>query len=139
MHFPKLSDPIVIDWLHVQFFFGSLEHVVAVPLLVVILEVYIWMIPTISLTVYSENCIIFVHLQNLFKVLIYVVINNRCYICLAEYEEGETIRVLPCCHEYHMPCIDKWLKEIHGYLQCFHAFILSFYWSLLYKLSSIIF
>ncbi|XP_030966457.1 uncharacterized protein LOC115987126 [Quercus lobata] len=38
----------------------------------------------------------------------------QCYICLAEYEEGETIRVLPCCHEYHMPCIDKWLKEIHG-------------------------
>ncbi|KAK7817953.1 e3 ubiquitin-protein ligase rlim [Quercus suber] len=39
---------------------------------------------------------------------------RKCYICLAEYEEGERIRVLPCCHEYHMSCIDKWLKEIHG-------------------------
>ncbi|XP_031376229.1 uncharacterized protein LOC116191916 isoform X2 [Punica granatum] len=37
----------------------------------------------------------------------------QCYICLVEYEEGESVRILPCHHEFHRACIDKWLKEIH--------------------------
>lgn len=37
----------------------------------------------------------------------------QCYICLVEYEEGDSVRILPCHHEFHRPCIDKWLKEIH--------------------------
>nr|GMD75349.1 E3 ubiquitin-protein ligase RLIM-like [Ipomoea batatas] len=39
---------------------------------------------------------------------------TQCNICLADYEEGDEIRVLPCHHEFHMQCVDKWLKEIHG-------------------------
>ncbi|KAK1403029.1 Receptor homology region, transmembrane domain-and RING domain-containing protein 2 [Heracleum sosnowskyi] len=37
----------------------------------------------------------------------------QCYICLVEYEEGDSVRILPCHHEFHKICVDKWLKEIH--------------------------
>ncbi|XP_021736031.1 probable E3 ubiquitin-protein ligase RHG1A isoform X1 [Chenopodium quinoa] len=37
----------------------------------------------------------------------------QCYICLLEYEEGDDMRILPCHHEFHKKCVDKWLKEIH--------------------------
>ncbi|KAI3468490.1 hypothetical protein Pfo_025153 [Paulownia fortunei] len=37
----------------------------------------------------------------------------QCYICLVEYDDGDSMRMLPCHHEFHTACIDKWLKEIH--------------------------
>ncbi|KAL5860401.1 hypothetical protein ACOSQ4_001697 [Xanthoceras sorbifolium] len=37
----------------------------------------------------------------------------QCYICLVEYEEDDSVRILPCHHEFHRTCVDKWLKEIH--------------------------
>mmetsp|Transcript_40080 Transcript_40080/g.55694 ORF Transcript_40080/g.55694 Transcript_40080/m.55694 type:complete len:277 (-) Transcript_40080:342-1172(-) len=38
---------------------------------------------------------------------------EECYVCLSEYVEGEQLRVLPCKHEFHAACVDKWLKEVH--------------------------
>eukprot|EP00850_Spirogloea_muscicola_P022438 SM000295S11273 [mRNA] locus=s295:118084:125676:+ [translate_table: standard] len=35
--------------------------------------------------------------------------SETCAICLEDYEPGEKIRVLPCGHEFHVPCIDLWL------------------------------
>jgi len=32
-----------------------------------------------------------------------------CVICLDEFTSGQMIRALPCCHEYHAKCIDRWL------------------------------
>jgi hypothetical protein len=36
---------------------------------------------------------------------------ENCTICLSDYEEGETLRTLPCFHIFHKDCIDDWLKQ----------------------------
>ena len=38
---------------------------------------------------------------------------STCVICMCEFETRQTLRVLPCSHEYHAKCIDKWLKVFH--------------------------
>lgn len=37
--------------------------------------------------------------------------NDSCTICIADFEENDGIRMLPCTHIYHIPCIDDWLKR----------------------------
>jgi hypothetical protein len=37
--------------------------------------------------------------------------DTSCSICLADYKDGETLRMLPeCKHMFHAPCIDAWLR-----------------------------
>ncbi|KAJ7951836.1 E3 ubiquitin-protein ligase [Quillaja saponaria] len=33
-----------------------------------------------------------------------------CCICLAKYADDDELRELPCCHVFHVDCVDKWLK-----------------------------
>lgn len=33
-----------------------------------------------------------------------------CLVCLSEFKTGEELKTLPCCHVYHVHCIDEWLK-----------------------------
>lgn len=37
-------------------------------------------------------------------------LNKECQVCLTDYETGDVLRILPCFHEFHTPCIDPWLK-----------------------------
>ncbi|OIW01337.1 hypothetical protein TanjilG_10498 [Lupinus angustifolius] len=35
-----------------------------------------------------------------------------CSVCLSEFQENESLRLLPKCnHAFHIPCIDPWLKS----------------------------
>ncbi|XP_052197139.1 uncharacterized protein LOC127804321 [Diospyros lotus] len=34
--------------------------------------------------------------------------DELCCVCLSRFKEGEDARVLPCLHEFHRVCIDRW-------------------------------
>jgi len=35
----------------------------------------------------------------------------QCSVCLESFKHGDEIRILPCKHEFHVVCIDKWLTN----------------------------
>ena len=42
-----------------------------------------------------------------------------CVICLESFQEGSTLRLLPCGHAFHMGCIDHWLLGTFSDDECF--------------------
>uniref|UniRef100_A0A087XQM7 RING-type E3 ubiquitin transferase n=3 Tax=Poecilia TaxID=8080 RepID=A0A087XQM7_POEFO len=36
---------------------------------------------------------------------------RACSVCINEYTQGNKLRRLPCSHEFHVHCIDRWLSE----------------------------
>ena len=35
---------------------------------------------------------------------------TSCVVCMCDFENRQLLRVLPCSHEFHGKCVDKWLK-----------------------------
>ena len=35
----------------------------------------------------------------------------RCVICLSNFEIGEKVSALPCCHTFHTKCLDEWINR----------------------------
>jgi E3 ubiquitin-protein ligase RNF38/44 len=31
-------------------------------------------------------------------------------VCMSDFEQDDLLRVLPCSHEFHSDCVDRWLK-----------------------------
>ncbi|NXG77625.1 RNF6 ligase, partial [Baryphthengus martii] len=38
-------------------------------------------------------------------------LSKTCSVCINEYVRGNKLRRLPCMHEFHIHCIDRWLSE----------------------------
>jgi len=40
-----------------------------------------------------------------------ITIEEKCTICLSEYEQSDHVRRLPCMHLFHIECVDRWLIQ----------------------------
>lgn len=38
---------------------------------------------------------------------------TNCVVCMCDFEAPQMLRALPCSHEFHAKCIDKWLRVIN--------------------------
>ena len=34
---------------------------------------------------------------------------QSCVICLIDFQEGDSVRMLPCLHRFHRECVDRWM------------------------------
>ena len=45
-------------------------------------------------------------------------VEKECAVCMSQFERGDHVRMLPCRHEFHTSCIDKWLLEQNRTCPC---------------------
>ncbi|XP_043715032.1 RING-H2 finger protein ATL52-like [Telopea speciosissima] len=68
----------------------------------------IWFIQTVGLPDNIVNSITVCKYQNGTG----LVEGTECSVCLGEFQEDDTLRLLPkCCHAFHLLCIDRWLRS----------------------------
>lgn len=46
---------------------------------------------------------------------------TSCVVCMCDFEARQTLRVLPCSHEFHAKCVDKWLRVSRIFKQFFSS------------------
>ena len=51
--------------------------------------------------------------QNIYNKIIIIGDQTSCVICICDFEPRQMLRVLPCSHEFHAKCVDKWLRVSH--------------------------
>ncbi|KAK1387546.1 RING-H2 finger protein ATL2 [Heracleum sosnowskyi] len=72
-----------------------------------------------SVPVHTANRGLEVSVLNSLPLFVYSELTHKeldCAVCLSEFEEGETGRVLPKCHHsFHIECIDMWF---HSHSTC---------------------
>jgi len=45
---------------------------------------------------------------------------TQCCFCFEDYDQTKKVRVLPCGHDYHSGCVDKWLNKKKACPLCLH-------------------
>ncbi|KAL6964250.1 RING-type E3 ubiquitin transferase [Sarracenia purpurea var. burkii] len=71
-------------------------------------EYHTWFIRTVGFPPSIINSISVVK----YKIGDGLVEGTECSVCLNEFREDETLRLLPkCSHAFHIPCIDTWLRS----------------------------
>jgi hypothetical protein len=48
---------------------------------------------------------------------------SQCTICMEDFQPKESVRILPCFHQYHAECIDTWLHEHAECPICKHSLL----------------
>lgn len=69
--------------------------------------------------IYSRNGRLDSRVLSSLPIFVYTIgseVNTECAVCLMEFEEGETGRLLPSCnHGFHTECVDMWF---HSHSTC---------------------
>lgn len=47
----------------------------------------------------------------------------ECTVCLEMLDDGDKMRILPCLHQFHATCIDKWLSQQATCPVCKHRLV----------------
>ncbi|KAL5019420.1 hypothetical protein ScPMuIL_005142 [Solemya velum] len=48
------------------------------------------------------------------------VLCKKCAICLANFDEEDEVKSLPCSHNFHTKCILPWLERVNSCPECRH-------------------